>query len=271
MERDYMFLNIMEDFLEQKGKLNKPTQESMDRKVGKVLSFSTHIKYMVHAQLSNQEKWSKIKRNIQKIDDIFFQYDIDEIKKQQWEYFFQKIKPYLTRGVSLEGQMRKLHSNIEIMEKINTTHKEGGIDSYVVSKPPIEIIKNFVKKHKLNYMGISLICEYLKNVGVECTKPDTHIMRFLSKTRRGFLLKDEAYITKRGEKKETIWTDNYKINALEIIEKIGVNSGKTPSTIDRIIWSYCADGYGEICTKTPNCRYCIIEEGCNHNKPGVRF
>jgi len=100
-------------------------------------------------------------------------------------------------------------------------------------------------------------------------------MRFLSKTRRGFLLKDEAHIVnkgkRKGEKIETNWTDNDKIKALKIIEYMGEKSGKTAGEIDRIIWSYCADGKGEICTKSPKCNICVVKDGCNRDKPGVKF
>lgn len=274
MEIDCYYLNVMQDYLEKEGKLSNPTQGQLDRKAGKKLEFKTHIKYVIHAQLTNQEKWSNIENNIEKIDEAFFHYDIKKIKKQSGDYFYNKIEKYIVRGLRLKDQMKYLHDNIGILESIN--NKDGGLDSYVFSMSPKEIIINFVTEHKLNCMGISLICEYLKNVGVECAKPDTHIMRFLSKTRRGLLKKDEAHIPKKGKNKgkilDTTWTDNDKIKALEIIENIGKVSGKTASDIDRIIWSYCADNHGEICTKTPKCNNCIVREGCNHNKKlGVQF
>ena len=275
MEANCNFFNLMQAHLEEIGKLNNPTQASLDRKNGKKLDFSIHIKYMIHAQLSNQEKWTNVLKNIDKIDNVFFKYDICKIKEKPWNFFYDNLKPLLTRGVSLEGQMQNLHLNISTMESINNEYKDGGIDSYVVSKSPREIVVNFTRNHKLKYMGVSLICEYLKNVGVECAKPDTHIMRFLSKTRRGFLSKDEACIIKKGrkkgEKKETNWSDNDKIKALKIIEEIGKKCGKTASDIDRIIWSYCADNYGEICTKSPKCYICVVKDGCNHIESGVKF
>jgi hypothetical protein len=268
---DCYFLENIQNYLEKNGKLIKPTQASIDKKAGEKNSLSIHIKYMIYAQLSNQEKWSNVEKNFKEIDAVFFQYNINEIRNKTWEYFYEKIKPLINRGLSLKGQMKKLHSNITTLEKINNEN-DGGLDAYVISKSPKEIIKSFINENKLYYMGVSLVCEYLKSVGVECAKPDTHIMRFLSKTRRGFLKKDEAYISKKNEKKETIWTDPDKIKALDIIEIMGKKSGKTASEIDRIIWSYCADSYGEICTKTPNCNSCIVRDGCNHNKKsGVQF
>jgi endonuclease III len=269
MEIDCGFLNIMQDYLEKNGKLIEPAQAALDIKDHKKLSFETHIKYMIHSQLSNQDKWANVKEIIKKIDAVFFNYDIKEIKSKDWEYFYEKIrniKPHI-RGVSLKGQMKNLHANITIMEKIDNDNKNnGGLDSYVTSKPPKEIIKSFVGENKLSYMGVSLVCEYLKNVGVECVKPDTHIMRFLSRTRRGFLNKNEAYISKKEELKETIWNDNDKFEAIDIIEKMEKISSKKASDIDRIIWSYCAKEYGDICSKTPKCNKCLIRNGCNHDK-----
>jgi len=270
MEENFNFLNVMQEHLEKIGKLNPPTQAQLDRKEGITLDFSTHVKYMIYALLSNQERWIHVENNLSEIDKVFFNYNIEKIKEKSGNYFFEKIKSYLTRGLSFEKQMKSLHKNIEILELINNENN-GDIDSYIVSKQPKEIIIDFNTKYKLPNMGVSLICEYLKNVGVECAKPDTHIMRFLSKTRRGFLLKDEAHIVKKGKKIETIWTDNDKIKALKIIENMGEKSGKTSSEIDRIIWSYCADGKGEICTKSPKCNICVIKDRCNRDKPGVKF
>lgn len=268
MGNDYNFLNVMRDHLLKINKLIEPTQIKLNRCTGKQITFSIHIKYMIYAMLSNQEKWSNIERYLPEIDKVFFNYDIEKIKEKSWEYFYKNIKPFPIRALSLKKQMKCLNKNIEVMESINNKYN-GGIDAYILSKPPREIVKKFIMEYKLPNMGVSLVCEYLKSVGVECIKPDTHVMRFLSKTRRGYLSKEETYIVKKGKKEgklnETNWNDNDKIKVLEIIENIGNSCEKTASDIDRIIWSYCAVGYGEICTKSPKCHLCVIRDGCNHN------
>ena len=41
--------------------------------------------------------------------------------------------------------------------------------------------------------------------------------------------------------------------ALSQIERLSEETGLTKATVDNIIWSFCADGYGEVCTATPHC------------------
>ena len=269
MKIESNFIITMQDYLLKVGKLIPPTKASLDRKVGETLPFSCHVKYMIYALLSNQEKWSNVEKNLSKIDDVFFQYDVQKIKNRPWEYFYENIKPLVIRGLSLRGQMQNLHKNIGTLESIHNNYKNGGLDGFVTSRPPREIVIKFTKDYKLKFMAFSLVCEYLKNVGVLCAKPDTHVMRFLSKTRRGFLPKHESFKSKdkQGKEivKETAWRDTDKLLALEVIEKISETSGMSPSDVDGIIWSYCADDFGEICTKTPKCWKCVVEDGCNYS------
>ena len=158
--------------------------------------------------------------------------------------------------------MSNLFHNIEILEKIDEKH---GLDEFVHSESPRNVINFFLTgEYKLHYMGVSLVCEYLKNVGVSCAKPDVHVMRFLSKTRCGFLSKPETRINNHGEIVDTNWTTQDKLQALEIIEDMSCKFGKSEVDIDRIIWSFCADRQGEICTRTPKCIICPIREGCNY-------
>ena len=42
-------------------------------------------------------------------------------------------------------------------------------------------------------------------------------------------------------------------------------TGYTKAFIDAVLWSYCADGYGQVCTKEPKCDICDISEYCNNN------
>ena len=263
MESDYGFLDIMHDFLNEKGKLTPLAQGAIDKQEGKKLDLSTHVKYMIYAQLSNGEKWINVEKNIRKIDTVFFGYNIQEIKKHKWEYFYENIKPLIVRGVSLKGQMKYLHKNIETLEKIEN---DGGLDDFIHSKPPRKIVELFTGKFKLHSMGVSLVCEYLKSVGVSCVKPDVHVMRFLSKTRRGFLDKPGTRINKKGEIKDTNWTIKDKYYVLELIENMSLKCGKSETDIDRIIWSFCADGHGEICTKMPKCKECPVRVGCFYER-----
>lgn len=50
--------------------------------------------------------------------------------------------------------------------------------------------------------------------------------------------------------------------ALSQIERLSEETGLTKATVDNIIWSFCADGYGEVCTATPHCEVCPVKTWC---------
>lgn len=47
---------------------------------------------------------------------------------------------------------------------------------------------------------------------------------------------------------------------------ISEQTGKTLPEIDSLIWMYCADGYGTICTAKPKCDICVIKNYCKNKE-----
>lgn len=84
--------------------------------------------------------------------------------------------------------------------------------------------------------------EYLRNVGIDATKPDTHIRRVLGNKRLGYSHSEVA-----GE-----------IEAIEIIDAMSLETGYLPSRIDAILWLFCSDDNGMICTEKPHCEHCRL-------------
>lgn len=57
----------------------------------------------------------------------------------------------------------------------------------------------------------------------------------------------------------------YKIapiyDSFDIITKIAQKMNRPVAEVDYILWSYCAKGYGEICTKNnPKCDKCVAKK-----------
>ena len=60
------------------------------------------------------------------------------------------------------------------------------------------------------------------------------------------------------------------INALKLIENFSNITKYSQTEIDFLLWHFCADKYGEICTKTnPKCNICPIKVYCKKSKVGV--
>ena len=101
--------------------------------------------------------------------------------------------------------------------------------------------------YKLEQMNVALVCEYLRNVGHDIPKPDRHICRILSNEYLAF-----------SDKKEVT-----HFEAFDIIVELSKMTGKSAAEVDYILWSYCADGYGEVCTaKKAKCKICKVKKYC---------
>ena len=96
-------------------------------------------------------------------------------------------------------------------------------------------------------MGEALVWEYLRNVGIDGVKPDTHIRRFLSGNRMG------APLVASPASVEDVYRQ---------VNQLSEKTGLLKAEIDNLIWSFCAEGYGEICTAKPRCDKCPIKSKC---------
>lgn len=218
------------------------------RKDGHTFSMEEHIAGLIYAQLTNQTKWSRIVPHLEEIDELFFHYDPQRIKAMPAEHFSNGIFSLKCGNISTRAQMRGLIHNIEIMETLASEY--GGMDAFVLSAPAhriVEILSSAKSKYKLSMMGEALTWEYIRNVGIDACKPDTHLRRFLSNARMGSSRSENATV------EETIAQ----------VDALAAETGLTMCAVDNIIWSFCADGYGEVCTATPHCEKCVIRHGCH--------
>lgn len=217
------------------------------RKEGRMFPFEHHLKALVYALLSNQRRWSGVEAKIDKINKLFFDFDKEEIKKQSPEYFIEGVFSLKCGNVATKRQMITLQDNIRILE---TLDKEfGSLDQFVTSASADEIVKvlsNSDSKYKLECVGVALAWEYLRNVGVDGAKPDTHLRRFLSSDRLGNgsagLASEEEVISQVNEMSE--------------------KTGKEKWLIDALIWEYCNDGGAAICSSDPDCHRCVVRTYC---------
>lgn len=217
------------------------------RQSGMSFSFEEHIAALVYAQLTNQTKWSRIVPHLAEIDRLFFYYNPQEIKKYPGDYFADRLFALKCGNISTKAQMGKLHKNILTMETI--AEEYGSMDAFVTSAPAhciVELLSSAKSKYKIAMLGEALAWEYIRNVGIDGCKPDTHLRRFLGNGRMG----DSSGILATVD--ETIHQ----------IELISAETNLPRSSVDNIIWSYCADGYGEVCTANPHCEKCVVRTSC---------
>jgi hypothetical protein len=238
-------------------KVNKRKEEDK----GKIYSLNEHMEAVIYALLSNQRPWKCIDENRSTIDKIFFDYDVEKIKNTEASYFINSLKKIRCGNRNINKQMNGLKDIINVLDKIKK--KYGEIDNYFNNHPKVKAgypyylakeLANIKNEYKLKNMGVALVCEYFGNIGIDTAKPDTHIRRMLGKNILGVSKNEEATPEE----------------AIKYIKEIADEKGIFQKEVDVLLWGYCADGYGEICTKdNPKCDMCVIKNYCNKNKANV--
>lgn len=266
---EQMDKHLREDLFTQNGKIqekklweNTYIKHQLDRrKQGDKFSISDHIRAMVYSMLSSGISWSRVESGIDiktgkisPIDEIFHNYDPDFLLKCNPDELAEKIRELGCASQSTRKQMKALiYTNIPKILKLQENYncvdafykKLIDIDSSL--KTLVLLLSSADSKYKFSEMGEALVAEYLKNVGYNIAKPDRHITRILGSKH----LACSEY--------ETVPV----YEAIDIVAEVANILNKPAAEIDYILWSYCANGYGEVCTSIkPKCAICTIKKYC---------
>ncbi|MDO5139286.1 MAG: hypothetical protein Q4D71_12620 [Oscillospiraceae bacterium] len=247
--KDGNYLVAIRSFLESKGLGydTSLTAEIEKRNAGKHYAIQDHIRGMVYSMLTNQTKWFRVKPHLLEINKLFYNYNPEKILAAEPGYFCQGILDLKCGNMSTKAQMEALPDNIRVFQHIEDEF--GSIDAFITSQPAdviVERLSNGSSPYKMRMLGEALVWEYLRNVGVDGAKPDTHLRRFLSADRMGTGGHSPATVSEVNEQ----------------VAKLSEQTGMSKVEIDNLIWSFCADGFGEICTATPRCTSCPIRDWC---------
>jgi 3-methyladenine DNA glycosylase Tag len=225
---------------------------------------SDHIRAMVYSMLSSSMPWERVESGIDfktgkisTIDEIFHQYDTDYLLKCTPDELADKIKELGCASQSTRKQMTALISK-NVPKLIQLEKEYGSVDTYYQKfidkdktlKSLIKALSDTDSKDKMAQLDVALNAEYLKNIGHSIAKPDRHIRRILGSNVLGC------------SESETVPV----YEAFDIVAKLAEESEKTAAEVDYILWSYCANGYGEICTSLkPKCDKCVVKKYCHSN------
>ena len=230
-----------------------------------VFSIQDHIRAMVYSMLSAGIKWERVSTGIDKasgkiteIDNAFHQYDTDYLLHCEPAELRNEVKElgYATQS-TLKQMTALVKDNIPKMLTLERDH--GGIDNFykrIITIDPslktlVLLLSTDGSAFKYSQMQGALTAEYLKNIGHSLAKPDRHIRRILGGDCLGCSEKEEVPL----------------YEAFDIVSDIARAMKKSSAEVDYILWSYCANGYGEICTKlNPKCCDCVAKENCEKRK-----
>lgn len=238
----------IKDFLSEQGITDNQLRDKiLARKAGKVFTLSEHVEGLIYSLLSNQRPWKGIVEHLDKIKNIFFQFDVEKIKATEPSYFVNALCNIKCGNRDINKQMESLSYNIRLME---TMEKEyGSMDLFVTSAPANIIVKEISdskSRFKFQRVGEALAWEYLRNVGIDGCKPDVHLCRFFGADRMRYSPNSPAKIDE----------------VCHIVEVLSKETGMLMVEIDTLIWNFCSTGNGEICSSEPKCHLCPIKEYC---------
>jgi len=224
------------------------------RKNGKKFSDEEHLEGIIFSLLSSQRPWEPILHNKQNIKKIFYNFEFEYILNKDAGYFETEIRKIKCGNKSIHRQMGALSS---IVEKLLFIKREfGSLDAFVCSDKPVNIAKEIStnRKYKIPELGFALALEYLRNVGIDVSKPDTQLCRLFGKARLGYSSFDEAHPNE----------------VVRFIEQIAKKNRKSQAEVGTTFWMLCAKDYGNICSRSPKCDRCRLCTVCNMNtKSGV--
>lgn len=236
-------------------------QQIEKRKRDGFFSIEDHIRAMVYAMLSSAASWDRIAKEtdpetkcLRLVDEVFYYYDTERLLQCVPDQLCGAVKEIRCGSTSTLKQMKALLS-VNIPKLLKLEEENGTIDTYYQKfiekdsslKMLIKALSDPKSKDKMKQMDVALICEYLRNVGYDIPKPDRHICRILGSKYLAFSKKEQVP----------------PFEAFDIVMELAEKTGKSAAWVDYILWSYCAKGYGEVCTiKSPKCGICEAEKYC---------
>jgi len=206
---------------------------------------------LCRAIFSIQAVWNNYEKNFEQINKLLFHYDfkkISDLSDDEIESIYSKIKTLKIRDRFLSKKLYDFRNNAKIFLKI--VNKFGSVHKFIeqYSDNKEKLIIQFTKptsEYKLSRVGLAICSEFFKNIGIDDFKPDLHMNRFFA---RIGLIDNPTFKT------------TPKID-LEI-RKIGIEFankiGKPAHYVDYVLWLFCADGKGEICSSKPKCHNCEL-------------
>lgn len=162
------------------------------RKNGKVFYFEEHLEALLLAQLSNH-RWgsSTIKKNKQKLREIFKDYDKDYLRNVNPDILVDKIIAINCGNASIYRQLRALSYNINVLELIENDY--GTLDNFVSSDDPNTLANiMYDGKYKLKQVGKAFALDYFKKVGINTCKSDYQIGRLFGNSKLNFVNRNVA-------------------------------------------------------------------------------
>lgn len=212
------------------------------RKEGHVFTLNEHVEALVWSLLSANRPWYQIEQNREKLREVFHNFDAEYLLVVDPDVLTNKVTMLNCGNRRIVQQMEELRYNIQLLQQID---EKIPLHEFDVINTPYNVAKALSEGTlKLKGVAITLAFEFLKNVGVDCAKPDVHLHRLM-------------------ERWHLPCFNEWEIQ--DSMQKVAKDNGLLVSQAASIMWQFCATGYFEVCTKEPHCSICPVKEYCESN------
>ena len=150
------YLKVIRNYLESKGLLYNTslTAEIKKRRAGKQYTIRDHVRGLIYSFLTNQTKWYRVEPHLTEINELFYDYDPEQILASPPDYFCNGLFAMKCGNMSTKAQMESLADNIRIFQRIEDEY--GSIDAFITSEPAEEIVRMLSRKsskYKMKMFG----------------------------------------------------------------------------------------------------------------------
>lgn len=197
------------------------------------------------AIMSAQAKWNTIEKHENQIKHILLEFKTNQIANlsdDEVNEIYRKLRSLDNPKIASRLLKKHLFYIRNNSNKIIHLFPEPGSFKAFIGKllPDIIKLKDMMLSPKYKMEGVQdvIFNEFAKSIGIPSIKTDTHVIRLFQRLE---LSKGKCDI----ENVANIWASNVGIELTEL---------------DNILWFFCADKYGEICTENnPKCSICCLK------------
>lgn len=208
---------------------------------GKKFSIEDHVKAMVYAMLTSDTQWKSLeeyfndKGEIFLIDELFHNYNPEYVMSCNPEELAKSIKGLVGVGRFTKIQMEAL-ININIPKLLEIEEQYGSVDDFYNTfikndgtlKSLVRTLSDGKSENKLVRLDVSGVTEYLRNLGYDIGRPDSHTRKILGCN--GLGLFDFEIVPE---------TRAYEV--IDAIAELAKIMGKSATEVDYILWLYCTE------------------------------
>lgn len=197
------------------------------------------------AIMSAQAKWNTIGKHEKEIKNILLGFKINQVANLSDDEVNEIYRKLMSlENPKIASRLLKKHlfaiRNNAVKLK-NLFPKQGSFKAFIwqfkIDRRGLKHKIVYPNGYKMEGVGEVIFDEFEKYIGIPGIKPDTHVVRLFH---RLGLSKSECGIKEIAEE----WADALGFELTEL---------------DNVLWYFCADKYGEICTKkNPKCDLCRL-------------